>query len=262
MGNTPIPLRADLVTSVQICVREAQGREQEETVLAEDPGGEHDFLIVDSSWKHPDDTKSCQELCMEHVKVRANREEDNTLREGNSPFVHLGSVASSAAFIANPPKRDQLMKQGYLCAEMEAASIAEKYPTSTIRGVMDYCDSHRHHAKEWRDYAAVTAAATARLFISLMPPATEKTDVATATPLDSQKRSLPGMRHYLDEMPLLCPHYQPQAEIDDKIQSFWLSEDTRQCGKLLLYGLSGRGKTQSCVAYMNAAEENPAHKLV
>ncbi|KAJ5728271.1 kinesin [Penicillium malachiteum] len=41
---------------------------------------------------------------------------------------------------------------------MEAAGIVEETPTLVIRGICDYCDSHKQ--KAWQKYAALTAAAT------------------------------------------------------------------------------------------------------
>jgi nucleoside phosphorylase len=64
--------------------------------------------------------------------------------------------------------RDRLAEQyGILCFEMEAAGIMDGLPTLIIRGICDYCDSHKH--KEWQGYAALTAAAYAKVLLSGLP---------------------------------------------------------------------------------------------
>ena len=64
--------------------------------------------------------------------------------------------------------RDRLAEQlGILCFEMEAAGIMDRLPTLVIRGICDYCDSHKQ--KRWQGYAALTAAAYARLLLSTLP---------------------------------------------------------------------------------------------
>lgn len=50
---------------------------------------------------------------------------------------------------------------------MEAAGLMDKLPTLMIQGICDYCDSHKQ--KQWQGYAALTAAAYAKLLLSVMP---------------------------------------------------------------------------------------------
>jgi nucleoside phosphorylase len=50
---------------------------------------------------------------------------------------------------------------------MEAAGLMDGLPTLVIRGICDYCDSHKQ--KEWQGYAALTAAAYAKWLLSAMP---------------------------------------------------------------------------------------------
>lgn len=64
--------------------------------------------------------------------------------------------------------RDRLAEQyGILCFEMEAAGLMDGLPTLVIRGICDYCDSHK--LKKWQGYAALTAAAYARILLSSLP---------------------------------------------------------------------------------------------
>ncbi|KAB8071082.1 hypothetical protein BDV29DRAFT_179858 [Aspergillus leporis] len=50
---------------------------------------------------------------------------------------------------------------------MEAAGLMDEIPTLVIRGICDYCDSHKQ--KQWQGYAALTAAAYAKLLLLVMP---------------------------------------------------------------------------------------------
>jgi hypothetical protein len=40
-------------------------------------------------------------------------------------------------------------------------------PCLVIRGICDYCDSHKN--KKWQGYAAITAAAYAKILLSMVP---------------------------------------------------------------------------------------------
>jgi hypothetical protein len=60
--------------------------------------------------------------------------------------------------------------------------------------------------------------------------------------------------HCLFDMPDLCHPYQPQPAIHDSLTNFSILNDGGP-NKLVLSGLPGRGKTQSCVAFMQAKEK-------
>ena len=48
--------------------------------------------------------------------------------------------------------------------EMEGAGVWDHFPTVVIKGVCDYADSHKN--KRWQRYAAATAAACMKAFLS------------------------------------------------------------------------------------------------
>ena len=54
------------------------------------------------------------------------------------------------------------------CVEMEAAGLIDDFPCLVIRGVCDYADTHENDT--WHRYAAATAAAYAKEFLSIIPP--------------------------------------------------------------------------------------------
>ncbi|KAK4248095.1 kinesin light chain [Corynascus novoguineensis] len=75
--------------------------------------------------------------------------------------VHRGIIASGELVVKDAELRDCLAEQdGLLCFEMEAAGALSGFPCLVIRGISDYCDSHKND--EWQGYAAAAAAAYAR----------------------------------------------------------------------------------------------------
>ena len=82
--------------------------------------------------------------------------------------------------------RDKLARDpGILCFEMEAAGIMNRMPCLVIRGICDYCDSHKN--KDWQGYAAMTAAAyTTELLSEILPKHVEGVEVL-AKSLEARK---------------------------------------------------------------------------
>lgn len=67
--------------------------------------------------------------------------------------------------------RDKLNQEleGVLCFEMEAAGLMNTLPCLVIRGICDYCDSHKN--AQWQKYAAAVAAACATELLDVIPTA-------------------------------------------------------------------------------------------
>lgn len=97
------------------------------------------------------------------------------------PFVHYGTIASGDMIIKNPQTRD-LLGQDCLCFETEAAGLMNDFPCLVIRGISDYCDSHKND--QWQNYAAATAAAYAKELLLVIDPAA----------MDKTPRAIDGMR--------------------------------------------------------------------
>ncbi|OGM44759.1 hypothetical protein ABOM_007340 [Aspergillus bombycis] len=102
-------------------------------------------------------------------------------RQSDKPVVHEGLIASGNALIRSPQHRDKLRESWDVdCFEMEAAGLMNDFPCLVIRGISDYCDSHKNDA--WQPYAALTAAAYAKDLLGVIqghhviaePTATEK----------------------------------------------------------------------------------------
>ena len=83
--------------------------------------------------------------------------------------VHYGLIASGNQVIADTGRRneiDELLDGNVLCFEMEAAGIMNDLPCLVIRGICDYCDSHKN--KTWQEHAAAVAAAYAKEVLSVV----------------------------------------------------------------------------------------------
>ncbi|KAL2821686.1 nucleoside phosphorylase domain-containing protein [Aspergillus granulosus] len=81
--------------------------------------------------------------------------------QGAHPVIHWGKIASGDLVMKNALVRDELARQhGIICFEMEAAGVMTRLSCLVIRGVSDYCDSHKNDM--WQGYAATVAAGFAR----------------------------------------------------------------------------------------------------
>lgn len=86
-----------------------------------------------------------------------------------APYLFSGKIASSNTVLKDPRKRDDLKRNhGVYAIEMEASGIADTTWESgiayyVIRGISDYCDSHKNN--KWHKYAALAAAAYAKALI-------------------------------------------------------------------------------------------------
>jgi nucleoside phosphorylase len=105
----------------------------------------------------------------------------DTMRVSRQPKLHYGLIGSSNLLLKEPRLRDRLRDEYKIRAiEMEGSGIASATWMSgnvgylLIRGICDYCDSHKNDV--WQGYAAAVAAAYARALIESIP-----TDIAAFT---------------------------------------------------------------------------------
>ncbi|MBN3906556.1 MAG: hypothetical protein HWQ35_08350 [Nostoc sp. NMS1] len=88
----------------------------------------------------------------------------------DQPKIFLGAIASANKLLKNPQKRDMLRDTFQVKAiEMEGSGVADATWTNgtgyiVIRGICDYCDSHK--SDTWQEYAAVAAAAYVHTLLS------------------------------------------------------------------------------------------------
>ncbi|TIA28701.1 purine and uridine phosphorylase [Aureobasidium pullulans] len=119
--------------------------------------------------------ESCTGCCENdphNLVLRRQRGDDD-----DDPAIYYGLIGSGNKLIRNAHMRDKLAQDpGILCFEMEAAGIMNRMPCLVIRGICDYCDSHKN--KDWQGYAAMTAAAyTTELLSEILPKHVEKVEV-------------------------------------------------------------------------------------
>jgi hypothetical protein len=89
-------------------------------------------------------------------------------RDFKDPPIHYGIIASGNQVMKHGGIRDRIAKEvNALCFEMEAAGIMNFLPCLVIRGICDYCDTHKN--KDWQGYAALAAAAYAKVVLSFVP---------------------------------------------------------------------------------------------
>lgn len=108
---------------------------------------------------------SCTHCEVAGLEVRLPRDSNREV------VVHYGIIASANSVMKNAKERDQYARDpelNVLCFEMEAGGLMNNFPCLVIRGICDYCDSHKND--EWHRYAALTAAAYAREFLHVLKP--------------------------------------------------------------------------------------------
>lgn len=151
-------IRSDPETSLEKTVKEAH--QKSESIRKEFSRPSKDWLF-EATYDHNSMNLDCS-TCDQTQLV------DRRLRESGEPLVHYGLIASGNQVIKNAQLRDSIaQKTGILCFEMEAAGLMDQLPCLVIRGICDYCDSHKH--KEWQGYGALTAAAYAAHLLHAVP---------------------------------------------------------------------------------------------
>lgn len=136
-------------------------------ILQKDGKIRDQFSRPDDDWlfkpnyhhQRSDDTDclACDKTQLEHRQPRDLK-----------PFIHYGLIASGNQVMKDPKRRDAIAEDmDILCFEMEAAGLMDQLPCLVIRGICDYCDSHKN--KQWQGYAALTAAAYAKALLDFLP---------------------------------------------------------------------------------------------
>jgi nucleoside phosphorylase len=87
----------------------------------------------------------------------------------DAPNVHYGTVVSGNSVVKSAAVRDSLLRDipDAVCVEMEASGLMNDFPCIIVRGICDYCDSHKND--QWHGYAALTAAAYAKELLEFLP---------------------------------------------------------------------------------------------
>lgn len=128
------------------------------------PGVENDFLYP-PTYTHRQKGVSCEQSGCDPRRRIARRRDDE---DDSFVVVHRGTIASGELVLKDSKKRDDLAgEHGVLCFKIEAVGALTDFPYIVIRGISDYCDSHKND--QWYGYAAAVAAAYARQLFFHMP---------------------------------------------------------------------------------------------
>jgi nucleoside phosphorylase len=118
-------------------------------------------LLFEATYDHKSEDSDCSACDRTQIVNRKPR-------ESGEPRIHYGLIASGNQVMKNAQIRDSIAQPtGVLCFEMEAAGLMDQISCLVIRGICDYCDSHKH--KDWQGYAALTAAAYAAHLLQTVP---------------------------------------------------------------------------------------------
>ncbi|KEQ59459.1 purine and uridine phosphorylase [Aureobasidium melanogenum CBS 110374] len=121
-------------------------------------------VLFDATYPHTGDF-DCANCDRDRILHRRERNTKNTTIK-----IHYGTIASGNQVIKDAQTRDRIVKDlggQVLCFEMEAAGLMNDFPCLVIRGISDYCDSHKNDG--WQRYAAASAAGYARELLLLIP---------------------------------------------------------------------------------------------
>ncbi|KAF2173374.1 hypothetical protein M409DRAFT_15659 [Zasmidium cellare ATCC 36951] len=126
-----------------------------------DPG--KDDRLFGATYSHLEGQATCEKCDLDHEQARLKR-------TASRPSVHYGLIASGDQVMKDAVKRDAISQKhgGILCFEMEAAGVANILPCLVVRGICDYCDSHKN--KAWQPFAAAAAAAWAKELLGNIAP--------------------------------------------------------------------------------------------
>ncbi|GAM44062.1 hypothetical protein TCE0_060f19382 [Talaromyces pinophilus] len=186
------------------------------------PPEQHTDILFYSSYHHAAGEDGCESCNKEESYKRQPR-------KTRMPQIHYGLIASGDQVMKDSKTRDRLAQQyGILCFEMEAAGVMDGLPTLVIRGICDYCDSHKQ--KQWQGYAALTAAAYTKLLLSIIP----------ISRMDINPKSKKA-RHWMVSLTRNPNFVGRQDEIAKLEKSLTMQQGPR---KIAITGLGGVGKTQ------------------
>ncbi|RKK64704.1 hypothetical protein BFJ69_g16600 [Fusarium oxysporum] len=129
---------------------------------AEYPGVAYDRLF-EASYRHGEDRKSCEQVGCDGKLVPRRRLQ--ATGPSPAPAIHFGLMASGDSVMKSGEDRDRNIEARDIVAfEMEGAGVWDILPCIVIKGACDYADSHK--SKGWQRYAAATAAACTKAFLS------------------------------------------------------------------------------------------------
>ncbi|KAI2919241.1 hypothetical protein CBS147320_8602 [Aspergillus niger] len=177
--------------------------------------------LFSPTYNHEDSEHNCSACDQTQIMSRSERETDD-------PYIHYGLIASGDQVMKDAKTRDSITRDlDILCFEMEAAGLMDELPSLVIRGICDYCDSHKN--KRWQRYAALAAAAYAKALLSVVPTfyRTESRDLKQSVWMVPLRRN---------------PRFAGREDEITKIEGLFMQQNGPS--KVAICGLGGVGKTQ------------------
>ncbi|OJJ52880.1 hypothetical protein ASPSYDRAFT_163813 [Aspergillus sydowii CBS 593.65] len=176
-------------------------------------------ILFNSGYIHQNTDVDCSTCDQDELVHREPRHDDE-------PRIHYGLIASGNQVLKDAKTRDSIAHElNILCFEMEAAGLLDQLQCLVIRGVCDYCDSHK--SKEWQGYAALAAAAYTMALLVIVPVHYDKCKGHKRhwmVPF-SRNKAFVGRENYI-------------ATLEESMLS------PGQASKTAICGLGGIGKTQ------------------
>ncbi|KAF4968320.1 hypothetical protein FSARC_4265 [Fusarium sarcochroum] len=205
------------------------------------PGSANDRLF-EADYLHREEQKSCEEIGCHGKLVLRHRLE--TTRTNHIPAVHFGAIASGDTVMKSGQERDKLAEnQGVIAFEMEGIGFWDVFPCLVIKGACDYADSHK--SKIWQRYAAATAAACTKAFLTFWAPSNMALSVRSA----KAPRREPAFLVPFDRNDLFVS----RDAILEKLRKLLFEKNNR---RVALVGLGGIGKTQTALQLAFWTKEN------
>ncbi|OJJ60235.1 hypothetical protein ASPSYDRAFT_89112 [Aspergillus sydowii CBS 593.65] len=196
-----------------------------------------------ASYSHSNERPSCSE-CDSKEQI------DRPPRPSTEPQIHYGTIASGNRVVKNGRQRDEIAQEfDAICFEMEAAGIMNHLPCIVVRGICDYCDSHKN--KEWQGYAALAAATCAKQLLGFVAVS------GLCQPQTGESKKghfmVPFERN---------PRFQGREDTVRQLADQILSIDHRKARKAAISGLGGMGKTQVALELTyTIRQEDPARSI-
>ncbi|GLA56089.1 hypothetical protein AnigIFM63604_004385 [Aspergillus niger] len=177
--------------------------------------------LFSPTYDHEDSEHNCSACDQTQLMSRSERETDD-------PYIHYGLIASGDQVMKDAKTRDSIARHlDILCFEMEAAGLMDELPSLVIRGICDYCDSHKN--KRWQRYAALAAAAYAKALLSVVPTFYRK----KSRDLKQSVWMVPLRRN---------PRFAGREDEITRIEGLFMQQNGPS--KVAICGLGGVGKTQ------------------
>ncbi|KAG2024722.1 hypothetical protein GB937_003420 [Aspergillus fischeri] len=214
-------LESDYMTGKNLISKNIGDALQKEEIRRKFSRPKSDWLFQ-STYNHEGNEANCL-ACDQKQLV------DRPPRTTAEPYIHYGLIASGDQVIKDAGTRDFIArKEDILCFEMEAAGLMDELPSLVIRGICDYCDSHKN--KQWQEYAALAAAAYAKALLSQVPTSYSGKELGA---LKESVWMVPFRKN---------SRFVGRAEEMSKAEGWIMQKDSP--GIIAICGLGGVGKTQ------------------